>query len=105
METTVVLPLGPRASGEKRLEAAGIKIVRTDGKTVIDDVIQNDAQGKPTAARTAKLEFDMVILSAEAPRERMPKQIFYIPALVLLALVWMLQRRRRSDGAAQTATA
>lgn len=105
VETTVVLPLGPRAGGEKRLEFAGIKIVESDGKVVIDDVIQADEQGKDTAAKTAKLEFDMVIQSAEAPRERMPKQIFYIPAIVLLGLIWMLQRRRRTERLAQRAAA
>jgi hypothetical protein len=101
----VVLPLGPSGGGEKRLEFAGIKIVESDGKVVIDDVIQADEQGKDTAAKTAKLEFDMVIQSAEAPRERMPKQIFYIPAIVLLGLIWMLQRRRRTERLAQRSAA
>jgi len=105
VETTVVLPLGPKAGGEKRLEFAGIKIVENDGKVVIDDVIQADEEGNDTAAKTAKLEFDMVIQSAEAPRERMPKQIFYIPAIVLLGLIWMLQRRRRTERLAQRAAA
>ena len=105
VETTVVLPLGPKADGLKRLEFAGIKIVENDGKVVIDDVIQADAQGKDTAAKTAKLEFDMVIQSAEAPRERMPRQLFYILAIVLLGLIWMLQRRRRTDRPTQPAAA
>jgi TRAP-type uncharacterized transport system fused permease subunit len=95
VETTVVLPLGAKGDGAKRLEAAGIKIIQKDGKTIIDDVVQADVKGKPTAAGTAKLEFDMVILSAEVPQERMPKQVFYIPAIVLLVFVWVIQRRRR----------
>jgi hypothetical protein len=94
VETTVVLPLGAKRDGSKRLEAAGIKIILKGGKTIIDDVVQTDAKGKPTAAGIAKLEFDMVILSAEVPQERMPKQLFYIPALMLLIVVWWLQRRR-----------
>jgi TRAP transporter 4TM/12TM fusion protein len=102
VETTVVLPLGAKGDGAKRLEAAGVKIVQKDGKTIIDDVVQADTKGRPTAAGTAKLEFDMVILSAEVPQERMPKQVFYIPAIVLLVFVWIIQRRRR-PAAAQTA--
>ena len=94
VETTVVLPLGPKGTGAARLEAAGIKIIQKDGKTIIDDVVQADAKGKPTAAVIAKLEFDMEILSAEVPQERMPKQLFYIPALLFLIVVWGLQRRR-----------
>ena len=94
VETTAVLPLGPKGTGAARLEAAGIKIIQKDGKTIIDDVVQADAKGKPTAAVIAKLEFDMEILSAEVPQERMPKQLFYIPALLFLIVVWGLQRRR-----------
>lgn len=94
VETTVVLPLGPKGTGAARLEAAGIKIIQKDGKTIIDDVVQAAAKGKPTAAVIAKLEFDMEILSAEVPQERMPKQLFYIPALLFLIVVWGLQRRR-----------
>jgi TRAP transporter 4TM/12TM fusion protein len=105
VETTVVLPLGATGDGAKRLEAAGIKIIQKDGKTIIDDVVQADTKGKPTAAGTAKLEFDMVILSAEVPQDRMAKQIFYIPAIILLVLVWMIQRRRRPAGPVQTAAA
>ena len=70
---------------------------------MIDDVIQADDQGKPSAAGELKLELEMVIQSAEGTCERMPKQIFYIPVVVLLALIWMLQRRRRSAGSAQPA--
>ncbi len=99
VETTVVLPLGAKGDGAKRLEAAGIKIAQNDGKTVIDDVVATDSGGAPTAAAKAKLEFDMEILSAEVPNERMPKEIFYIPALVLLGLIVVLQRRRRTAAA------
>lgn len=103
VETTVVLPLGPKGTGAARLEAAGIKIIQKDGKTIIDDVVQADAKGKPTAAVIAKLEFDMEILSAEVPQERMPKQLFYIPALLFLIVVWGLQRRRVPEKNTQSA--
>jgi TRAP transporter 4TM/12TM fusion protein len=105
VETTVVLPLGAKGDGAKRLEAAGIKIVQNAGKTIIDDVVQADSRGKPTAAANAKLEFDMVVLSAEVPRDRMAKQLFYIPAILLLAFVWIVQRRRRRRPADTTQTA
>lgn len=105
VETTVVLPLGAKGTGAARLEAAGIKIIQKDGKTIIDDVVQADAKGKPTAASTAKLEFDMLILSAEVPQERMPKQLFYIPAFLLLIVIWGLQRRRVPANNNQSAAA
>ena len=68
-------------------------------------MIQADSTGKDTAAKIAKLEFEMIINSAEATRDRMPKEIFYIPAILSLSLVWALQRRRRSGLSAQLSTA
>ena len=105
VETTVVLPLGAKAGGAQRLESAGIRIIQKDGRTVIDDVVQADSKGTPTAARAAELEFDMLILSAELPQERMPKQLFYIPAFLLLVVVWGLQRRRVAGKTNQTTAA
>ena len=105
VETTVVLPLGSKADGAKRLEVAGIIITTEGGKTVIDDVLPTDADGAATAAAKAKLEFEMVVESVQVPRERMPKQVFYVPAIVLLGLIWMLQRRRRNDKSVQQAAA
>ncbi len=64
-------------------------------KIIIDDVFRTNAAGKLTAAARAGLDFDMVVLSAEVPRARMPKQIFYIPALLILAFIWFVQNRRR----------
>ena len=56
-------------------------------------------------AAKAKLEFEMVVESVQVPRERMPKQVVYVPAIVLLGLIWMLQRRRRNDKSVQQAAA
>jgi len=39
------------------------------------------------------------IVSVSAPAERMPKEVFYLPALALLAGVAALQRRRQSEPA------
>ena len=36
------------------------------------------------------------ILTASVPAERMPKEVFYIPALILLGLIIMVQRRRQT---------
>ncbi|MEC7488975.1 MAG: TRAP transporter permease [Pseudomonadota bacterium] len=95
VETTVLLPLGAKGLGATRLASAGIKIINKKDKIIIDDVFRTDAAGKLTAAARAGLDFDMVVLSAEVPRARMPKQIFYIPALLILAFIWFVQNRRR----------
>ena len=95
VETTVVLPLGPAGDGAQRLsQAAGIEILIDDGKAIIDNVVFG------SAAEAAKLDFDYEIVAVQVPVERLPKQLFYIPALLLFALVVILQRRRNEVTAA-----
>ena len=95
---TVVLPLGPEGDGETRLyDNAGIAVLVDEGRTLIDDVAFGGA------AEAAGLDFDFEILAVEVPRDRMPKQVFYIPALVVLGLIVLLQRRREEPTAASAA--
>jgi hypothetical protein len=60
--------------------------------------------GTPYFERLAN-EFDFYgrepvrIVRAEVERERWPKELFYLPALALLALVVVVQRRRRTQPA------
>ncbi len=93
VNTTVILPLGPAAGdGAARLaENAGLELREEDGKTLVDNI------GFDSAAEKAGLDFDWEIAAVEVPADRMPKELFYIPALVILGLIIFLQRRRRSD--------
>ena len=97
---TVALPLGPTGDGATRLmEHAGIEVREEDGKVLIDNI----TFGSP--AEEAKLDFDWEITAIEVAAERMPKQLFYIPALVLLVGIYLLQRRRLQAQEASAATA
>jgi len=100
VDKIVALPLGPAGDGAQRLmDNAGIEVRDEDGKVLIDNLVF----GGP--AEQAKLDFDWEITGIEVPADRMPKQIFYIPALVLLAGVYLLQRRRRQAQEANVAAA
>ncbi|MEN8807676.1 MAG: DUF3394 domain-containing protein, partial [Desulfobacterales bacterium] len=46
-------------------------------------------------AEKAGIDFDQEILNIKVPTERPPKQLMFIPALVLAALVWFMQRGRK----------
>ncbi|KZD09993.1 TRAP transporter permease [Oceanibaculum pacificum] len=88
---TVRLPLGPVADGEARLEHAGL-IVREEGdKLFVDDIVF----GGP--AEKAGIDFDWEIKLVEMPAEQPDKQWMFIPALLLLAGIVLLQRRRREQ--------
>jgi len=100
IEKTVRLPLGAAGPGERRLaETAGIAIAVDGDRAIVDDV----TFGSP--AQKAKIDLDWQVVKLEHPRERPPKQLFYIPALVLLGLVAFSQRRRAAATRKTTASA
>jgi len=87
----VVLPMGESAPGKARLEKAGLEL-RTEKKRVFVDMVTFDS-----LAQTAGIDFDWEILSLQIPTDRPAKQWMYFPALALLGLVVIRQRKRRSD--------
>ena len=89
IDKTIMLPLGAAGSGEGRLSAAGIALVEVDGKMIIDNVVFG------SVAQKQKLDFDFEIVSVEVQAQQAAKQWFYVPALLVLGLIIMLQRRRR----------
>ena len=59
-----------------------------------------------TAAAEALLDFDFYddenpvqLASVQIAQDRLPEQVFYIPALLLLGVVILLQRRRQTKPA------
>lgn len=104
-ETTVRLPMGAAADdGLARVESAGLFVREEDGKVYIDDMMF----GTPAEnlQREFGVDFDWEILYVERIADRPPKQIMFIPALLLLALVaWLQLGRRRNEGNPAAATA
>jgi TRAP transporter 4TM/12TM fusion protein len=100
LEFVALLPLPDGASGEERLEAAGL-LLRTDGdRTIIDDVSYG------SVAQDAGLDWDQEVLRVLRPADQPPKELMFIPALGLVALIVWMQRRRAGaaeSGAAATA--
>ena len=103
--TTLLVPMGDRAEAIKRLEAAGLTINLEDGLAKVDEPLPQT----PFFEKIGKL-FDfygddpVVVSKIKTEADRMPKEVFYIPALLLLGVVFLAQRRRRVGGmTAQTA--
>jgi TRAP-type uncharacterized transport system fused permease subunit len=95
----VELDLPPGATGEERLEAAGLTL-RVDGVRVF---VEDVAYG--SRAQEVGLDWDQEVLQVLEPRPQPSKYWLYIPALLVLAgIVWLqLRRREREAGAAQAA--
>lgn len=99
--TTLLVPLGDRKKAIERLEGAGLTVLLEDGLAKIDEPLPQT----PFFESIGKL-FDfygdepVVVSQVRQKAERMPKEVFYIPALLLLSLVFFSQRRRRDPAAA-----
>ena len=86
---TVMLPVGNEKTGVERLTAIGLETRKEEGKVLIDNVVFS------SAAEKAGMDFDQEILNLQVPSKRLPKQLMFIPALVLYALIWFVQRGRK----------
>ena len=94
---TVMLPVGDEPTGAERLEAIGIETREEEGKILIDNVVF------ASAAEKASIDFDQEILNIQVLNERPPKQLMFIPALLLLAAIWFIQKRRSQKLSAASA--
>jgi TRAP transporter 4TM/12TM fusion protein len=88
-EFVALLTLPEGATGAERLEAAGLELVETDGELIVDNVTFG------SSAQAAGMDWDQKILKVRAPASQPPKELMYLPALLLLGLVIVVQRRRR----------
>lgn len=87
---SLMLTVGGETTGAERLNAIGFEIREEEGKILVDNVVF------ASEAEKAGIDFDQEILSIRVPTQRPPRQLMFIPAAALLALIWFIQRRRRS---------
>ena len=88
LEFVAVLPIGEGATGEDRLSNAGLDLIFSPDSVMIDNVTYN------SAAQNAGLDWDQQVLEVLQPVEVPTKYWMFIPALLLLAGVVMMQRGR-----------
>jgi len=93
-ETTLVLPIAGDAAS--RMDATGL-ILMTEGETVKMD---EPSFSSPFANSLGSFDFygddPVQVASIQAPADQMPKEWVFIPALILLGLIALLQRARMS---------
>jgi TRAP transporter 4TM/12TM fusion protein len=97
-ETTLVM-YAEGANAQERIGNSGLLLI-PEGETVRMD---EPMFGTQSAENLADFDFyadtPVELASVQVPNRRMPAQIFYIPALALLGVVIMLQRRRQTKPA------
>lgn len=91
IDARYLLPVGA-AGGDgasRLLDGAGIEFRDEGGKIFVDNL----NFGGPS--EQLGIDFDWEVVELEVEADRLPKELFYIPALLLLLLVWQLQMRRK----------
>ena len=99
IEFVAIVPILEGATGEERLENAGL-MFRNEGETLfIDDVTFG------SAAETAGLDWDQEVLRVLKPIGQPTKYLMFIPALLLLGLIILMQRGRNARASRASAAA
>ena len=99
ISTTLVMQIEGEGSAADRIDASGL-LLFPEG-----DVVRLDEPmfGTDTAETLSNFDFyadaPVRLAAVQTATERLPAQIFYIPALLLLGLVILLQRRRQTKPA------
>ncbi len=97
---TIVLP-AVAGDGTATLQEQGLTLIEQDGQLVLDEPFG----GTELIQAVSGQEFDyygdspVVITTVEIENDRMPKELFFIPALLLLAGLMMIQRPRATQPA------
>jgi len=86
----LMLPVGKEGPPEERLREVGFEVIEQDGKMIVDNIMFG------SNAERMGIDFDQEILTVMVESDRPPKQLMFIPALVLLGLIYFLQKRRQT---------
>lgn len=96
--TFLELNLGKSGDGETRFTQSGLNVLEDDGKMTVDGLTWDSKLKHLDKLFTmGDLDKPLVIEKVLVKRERLPKELFYIPALLLLWLIIFLQRRRHRE--------
>jgi len=92
--TTLVLDVPADGSGDERLDGFGLAIMPENGTVLLEEPFF----GTPFANTLSGFDFyadaPVTLSSVEAPSKQSPKELIFIPALLLLALIAFMQNMR-----------
>ena len=94
IQTTIIVPLGAAAGGETRLEKSGILVMVEDGQALLEEPFP----GTPFESLGREFDFyaddPVTVAMVQVAKQRWPKEVFYIQALLVLVVIILLQRGR-----------
>ena len=98
-ETTLLMDVEGEGDAAERIAASGLLLFPEGDRVRLDEPMF----GTTTAEKLSSFDFyaeePVELAAVRVPRHRLPKQVFYIPAILLLGVVVLLQRRRQTKPA------
>ncbi|MFK7996018.1 MAG: TRAP transporter permease [Granulosicoccus sp.] len=98
-QITVLADLGEPGDGETRLAQAGLTVIIEEDGAILEEPFPGTAFFQTLQMFDFYGEPMVTIEKVQLPAERIAKEVFYIPALLLLAIVVFFQRRRQTKPA------
>jgi len=98
-ETTLLMNIEGEGDAQSRIDALGLLLIEDGDAVNLDEPAFGSSAGDSLADFDFYGDDPVQIASVQRPANRWPQEIFYIPALLLFAVVVMLQRRRQTKPA------
>lgn len=98
-ELTIAHLVADSDPASNRLQEAGLMLLPEQGRLYLDEPMFNTPYQEKLSGFDFYLEDKVEVVSVLSPAKRWPKQVFYLPAIALLLLVIVLQRRRQTKPA------
>ena len=99
INSVLITPITETGAGQTQLEALGIVTAQTDGVMAMEEPLFGTPNEKLGQVFDFYGDKPVVISQVQVPNDRLPKEVFYLPALLILGLVILLQRRRQTKPA------
>lgn len=96
---TLLVELGPAGDGAARLKNAGLSVVMQNDKATLEEPLPGTGFFQELSGYDFYGSQPVEISIVQTKAERWAKEIFYIPAILLLGLVILFQRRRQTTPA------
>jgi TRAP transporter 4TM/12TM fusion protein len=98
-ELTIAHTIAQDDPASNRLQAAGLILLPEGDRLILDEPGFNTPYQERLAGFDFYLDEKVEVVNVLSPVKRWPKQVFYIPAIALLLIVIVLQRRRQTKPA------
>ncbi|MFC7705296.1 TRAP transporter permease [Plastorhodobacter daqingensis] len=98
-QTTLVYRVTDDTPPSGRADAAGLFLMPEGDRMLLEEPMFGSTYQQQMQGFDFYGSDPVEIVSVQSPADRLPKQVFYIPALLLLGLVVVLQRRRQTQPA------